>query len=202
MEKNERLDRQIDFCREIDKEKLIGRQTYLSDASRKENDSEHAWHMAIMAYLLKEYANEDIDIAKTMIMLLTHDLVEIYAGDTYAYDEKGKESQNAREHAAADRLYGMLPKDQMEELRAIWDEFEAEETAEAKFARTLDNFQPVMLNDASGGLSWRENKIRLSQVLRRNVNTHKGSEELWQYEHDNMIMKNVDAGNLINDIDN
>ena len=109
---NKRLDKQMEFIREIDKEKKIGRQTYLSDASRKENDAEHAWHMAIMAYLLAEYANEEIDVLKTIMMLLIHDLVEIDAGDTYAYDESGKATQRERELKAADRIFSLLPKEQ------------------------------------------------------------------------------------------
>lgn len=156
MDKNEqdRLNKQMRFIEEIDKEKLIGRQTYLSDASRKENDAEHAWHMAIMAVLLKEYANEKIDVLKTMTMLLIHDIVEIDAGDTYAYDEEAKKTQRERELAAADRIFGLLPQDQAEYMRGLWDEFEERRTPEAKFARTLDNVQPVMLNNASCGKSW------------------------------------------------
>lgn len=155
MDKNEqdRLNKQMRFIEEIDKEKLIGRQTYLSDASRKENDAEHAWHMAIMAVLLKEYANEKIDVLKTMTMLLIHDIVEIDAGDTYAYDEEAKKTQRERELAAADRIFGLLPNDQAEYMRGLWDEFEERRTPEAKFARTLDNVQPVMLNNASCGKS-------------------------------------------------
>ena len=124
----DRLDRQIEFIREIDKEKSIGRQTYLADASRKEDDAEHAWHMAIMTVLLSEYANEKIDVLRTMTMLLIHDLVEIDAGDTYAYDEDGKKTQAQREQKAAKRLYGLLPEDQGAKLKAIWEEFEAKNT--------------------------------------------------------------------------
>ena len=164
MDKNEqdRLNKQMRFIEEIDKEKLIGRQTYLSDASRKENDAEHAWHMAIMAVLLKEYANEKIDVLKTMTMLLIHDIVEIDAGDTYAYDEEAKKTQRERELAAADRIFGLLPNDQAEYMRGLWDEFEERRTPEAKFARTLDNVQPVMLNNASCGKSWQEKGVHLS----------------------------------------
>ncbi len=118
-----RLERQLEFLLEIDKQKQIVRQTYLADGSRKEGDAEHAWHMAVMCLILKEYANEPFDVAKTILMLLTHDLVEIDAGDTYAYDEKGNESKKERELQAADRIYGLLPDDQKEELRALWDEF-------------------------------------------------------------------------------
>ena len=146
-----RLEQQIAFCREIDKEKFIGRQTWLTGATRKENDAEHAWHMAVMTVLLSEYANEEIDVLRTMTMLLIHDLVEIYAGDTYAYDEEGKKTQKRRELVAADRLFQMLPEDQGKKFREIWEEFEAENTPESRFARTMDNLQPMMLNAATDG---------------------------------------------------
>lgn len=192
----ERLDKQIEFIREIDKEKLIGRQTYLADASRKENDAEHAWHMAIMTVLLSEYANEKIDVLKTITMLLIHDLVEIDAGDTYAYDEEGKKTQKEREQKGADRIFGMLPEDQGAYLRGLWEEFEAQQTPEAKFARTMDNFQPVILNDASKGKSWAEKDVHLSQILKRNEKTGEGSEELWKYSYENLIRPNVERGNI------
>lgn len=193
---DERLEKQFEFFREIDKEKFIGRQTYLSDGKRKENDAEHAWHMAVMAILLSEYANEKIDVLKTVTMILIHDIVEIDAGDTYAYDEKGRETQRGRELKAAERLFRMLPEDQAGKLRGLWDEFEAEQTPEAKFARTLDHIQPLMLNDVSGGRSWREHGVCLSQVLERNKNTAKGSEKLWEYALQNLIQPNVEKGNL------
>ena len=195
----ERLEKQVEFCREIDKEKRIMRQTYLTNFD-KENDAEHAWHMAIMALVLSEYSNEDIDLLKTVSMILIHDLVEIYAGDTYAYDEKAKETQSEREKAGADRVFGMLPTEQGERFRALWEEFEACETPEAKFARTMDNFQPVMLNHATGGKMWREKGIRLSQILKRNENTPLGSEALWEYSRDNFILPHVEKGEIVNDI--
>ena len=193
---NERLDKQIAFCREIDKEKQIGRQTYLADGTRKENDAEHAWHMAVMTLLLSEYANEEIDVLRTVSMLLIHDLVEIDAGDTYAYDEEAKKSQREREMQAADRLFGILPEDQGEQFRALWDEFEAGETKEARFARTMDNFQPVLLNAAADGKAWEEKGVRLGQVQKRNQNTAKGSEALWEYALENFILPNVEKGKL------
>jgi len=153
MQDMERLDKQFDFFREIDKEKNIFRQSYLTDGSRKENDAEHAWHAALMILLLSEYSNEKIDVLKTVTMILLHDIVEIDAGDTYAYDEDGKKSQRQREEAAAERIFGLLPKDQADKMRAIWEEFEERKTPEAKFARTMDNVQPMMLNDSSGGKS-------------------------------------------------
>lgn len=186
-----RLQQQMDFILEVDKEKLIGRQTYLADASRKENDAEHSWHMALMAYVLAEHSNQPIDIAKTMAMTLIHDLVEIDAGDTYAYDTAGNATKRERELKAAERIFGLLPKDQAEKMRGLWDEFEEHKTPEAKFANTLDKIQPVMLNDASNGRSWVEHKVRKQQVLDRNSRTHEGSEKLWEYEL-GLIEKNVE----------
>lgn len=193
---NDRLKKQMEFILEVDKLKKIGRQTYLSDASRKENDAEHSWHLALMAVLLAEHSNEDIDILKVITMVLIHDLVEIDAGDTYAYDEVGKASQRKREEAAADRIFNILPEDQARYMRSLWEEFEAQETPEAKFARTLDNAQPVMLNDATDGLAWREHEVKLNQVMGRNKNTHKGSEDIWEYVQ-NIFIKNVSKGNII-----
>ena len=199
MEKKEnksRLEQQFEFIREIDKEKFIGRQTYLSDARRKENDAEHAWHMAIMTILLSEYANEKIDVLKTVTMLLIHDLVEIDAGDTYAYDEEGQKTKEVRELRAADRIYGLLPEDQKEKLRGLWDEFEAWETPEAKFAHAMDCVQPLMLNATTDGKSWVEHGVHLSQVLGRNEHTAEGSEALWEYAYENFIAPNVEKGRL------
>ena len=167
MEKNqklERLEKQIRFIVEIDKVKNIFRQTYLADARRKENDAEHSWHIALMAYLLQEYAEKPVDVSKVMLMVLIHDLVEIDAGDTYAYDDAGAETKRAREEAAADRIFGLLPEDQGKYFRELWEEFEAYESPEGKYAHLLDNFQPLLLNDASGGLSWQEHQVKKSQI--------------------------------------
>ena len=196
---NKRLEKQFDFFREIDKEKFIGRQTYLTDGERKENDAEHAWHMAIMTVLLAEYANEKIDVLKTVMMLLIHDLVEIDAGDTYAYDEEGKKTQREREEKAAKRIFGLLPEEQGEKLMALWEEFEAYETPEANFAHTMDNIQPVMLNDATDGKAWLEHGVHLSQILGRNKKTAEGSRELWQYDYEKMIAPNAAKGRIIED---
>lgn len=192
----ERIKQQFDFIREIDKEKMIRRQTYVSDASRKENDAEHAWHLAVMAILFSEYANEEIDVLKTVTMLLLHDIVEIDAGDTYAYDEEGKKTQRQREERASERIYGLLPDEQGQKLRALWEEFEAGKTPEAKFARAMDHIQPIMLNDASAGRSWREHGVALQQVLARNENTAAGSKVLWEYAKENWIHENVKKGNI------
>ncbi len=192
----ERLEKQLAFALEADKEKRITRQNYNSDGVTLENDAEHAWHMAVMAILLSEYANEPVDLLKTVKMILLHDVVEIDAGDTYAYDEEAKKSQEERESAAADRIYGLLPEDQRDELFALWREFEEQNTPEARFARTMDNLQPMMLNDASDGKSWVEHGIRLDQILERNKNSAAGSEELWQFARKNWLEKNVAQGHI------
>ncbi len=196
-----RLEQQIRFCREIDKEKEVYRQTYLCSGNRRENDAEHAWHMAIMAAVLQEYANEDVDLLRVMTMLLIHDIVEIDAGDTYAYDTEGLKSQAEREQRAADRIFGLLPEDQREKMMDLFHEFEAAETPEAKFAKALDNVQPVMLNDASGGRDWREKGIRLSRAIPRQKRTAEGSRILWEEVSKPMIRRNIELGNIIGDTD-
>lgn len=187
----ERLEQQFAFLEELDKEKKIGRQTWLADGSRKENDAEHAWHMAMMAILLSEYANEPIDVLKTVTMILLHDVVEIDAGDTYAYDEAGKATQRQRETAAAERLFGLLPPDQGLRFRGLWEEFEARETPEAKFARAMDNIQPQMLNHASDGKAWVEHSAQLSKVLQRNEITPQGSAVLWEYAFSHFVQPHI-----------
>lgn len=177
----ERLAKQIDFILEVDKEKNIERQTHLSNHGRRENDAEHAWHMALSAYLLKEYANEDIDIAKVMIMCLIHDVVEIDAGDTYAYDAEGLKTQKEREDKAKERIFGLLPEDQKEMMISLFDEFEAFETAESCFAHAMDNFQPFLLNDSNDGGDWMEHGVSITQVLGRQTQSAKGSKELSDY---------------------
>lgn len=194
-----RIEKQFDFCLEIDKEKLIKRQTLLSNGVNKENDAEHAWHMALMCILLSEYANEEIDLLKTISMILVHDIVEIDAGDTYAYDDNGKKTQREREEKAADRIFGLLPDDQQEKFRALWEEFEAGETAEARFAHTIDNVQPTMLNNATDGKMWAKRGVKLSQILERNKSTAEGSEELWNYSFNNFIKPNIEKGRIIED---
>lgn len=195
MEKS-RIDKQFEFCLEADKEKFIKRQTYLSDGINKENDAEHAWHMAVMCILLSEYANDKIDLLKTISMILIHDIVEIDAGDTYAYDDEGKKTQRMREERAADRIFGLLPDDQKDKLRALWEEFEAGQTPEAKFARTIDNIQPTMLNSATDGKMWSERNIKLRQILSRNKNTSDGSKKLWDYSYHNFILPNIVKGRI------
>ena len=190
-----RLDQQFAFIREIDREKFIGRQTYLSDGRRKENDAEHAWHMAIMAYLLKEYANEPVDIAKVMLMCLIHDIVEIDAGDTYAYDEEALKTQKAREDAAKERIFSILPEEQKEEFMALFDEFEEFATPESKFAHAMDNLQPLMLNNSNDGGDWRRHEVCAEQVYGRQNKTRLGSEKLYEITKQ-IIEENIEKGNI------
>jgi putative hydrolase of HD superfamily len=191
----ERLKKQLEFALEIDKEKNITRQTHLSGQGRAENDAEHAWHMAIMAYLLAEYSNEPVDIKRVMIMCLIHDIVEIDAGDTYAYDTEGKVTQKEREDAAAKRIYSLLPEDQAAELMSIFREFEEGESAEAKFARAMDNLQPLILNDSNGGSDWVAHGVKAQQVYGRQERTKEGSEELYDVT-DRILKKYIQKGIL------
>ena len=200
-EKVEKLDQLFKFFTIIDKEKEIFRQTYLADGTRKENDAEHAWHMAIMVILLKDYANEPIDELRTIEMLLVHDLVEIYAGDTYAYDEEGKKTQRKRELESADKLFGILQEEEQKLIRGLWDEFEAYETPEAKVAQTLDNLQPGLLNAASGGKGWLEKKPKISQIMERNKKTADGSIDLWEYVGKKYIRPNITPDKIQEDIE-
>ena len=192
---DDRLRRQLEFALEIDKEKNVFRQTHLSDHGRNENDAEHAWHMAVMAYLLREYANESVDISKVMLMCLIHDVVEIDAGDTYCYDEDGLKTQQERENAAKERLYSILPEDQKEELILIFDEFEANETAEAKYAHAMDNLQPLILNHSNGGSDWKEHGVSAEQVYGRQSKTKLGSEKLFEYT-DEIIKEHIKKGDI------
>ena len=194
----ERLEKQIRFIVEADKVKNIFRQTYLADGKRKENDAEHSWHLAMMAVLLQEHMKEKADLAKVMTMVLIHDLVEIDAGDTYAYDEKGARTKREREVKAADRIFGLLPEDQGTYFRELWEEFEAYETPEAKFAHLLDNFQPLLLNDASGGKSWKEHGVHRAQPMKRNERIPETSETVWEKMLE-IFDKHVECGNLLED---
>ena len=195
---NKRLQKQLSFILELDKEKNILRQTHLSNHGRREDDAEHAWHMAVMAYLLQEYSNEPVDIAHVMIMCLLHDVVEIDAGDTYAYDDQGKKTQHEREEKAAERIYGILPEDQKIQLRALFEEFEENRTPEAKFAHAMDNLQPLLLNDSNGGGDWKEHHVSYNTVMQRQGRTKEGSTALFEVIKEKMD-KHADAGNLIDD---
>lgn len=190
-----RLEQQIRFITEIDKVKNIFRQTYLADGKRKENDAEHSWHIALMAYLLQEHAEEPVDVPRVMLMVLIHDLVEIDAGDTYAYDSEGAKTKREREVRAAERIFGLLPEDQGRYFRELWDEFEAYESADAKYAHLLDNFQPLLLNDASGGRSWSEHDVKKSQIYKRNEKVTETSETVWECMQE-IVQKHIDAGNV------
>ena len=192
---DERLKKQLDFALEIDKEKNIFRQTHLSGHGRNENDAEHAWHMAIMAYLLKEYSNEPVDIGKVMLMCLIHDIVEIDAGDTYAYDAENLKTQKAREDAAKERIFSILPEEQKDELIKLFDEFEEFETAESKFAHAMDNLQPLILNNSNGDGDWREHGVTAEQVYGRQSKTKFGSERLYDVI-DRIIKENIVKGNI------
>lgn len=176
-----RLQQQFDFIREIDKLKQIVRRTLLLDQSRCENDAEHSWHLAMMALLLQEYANQPVDITRVVEMVLVHDLVEIDAGDTYIYDEEGLRSKAEREERAAERIFGLLPADQGARLRALWDEFEAQETADAAFALAIDRLQPLLHNYHTRGQSWRQHGISRAQVVTHQEVIAEGSVVLWDY---------------------
>lgn len=193
---DERLQKQMDFILEVDKLKNIYRQSYVSDASRHEEDADHSWHLALMCLLLREYSNEEIDVLKTMSMVLIHDIVEIDAGDTYAYDDAGNTTKREREVRAADRIFNILPQDQAQYLRALWEEFEEGKTKEALFALAVDKIQPLMLNDATNGKAWQEHGVKKSQIMKRNESTSKGSEELWEYCK-MLIERNVEKGKII-----
>lgn len=188
----ERLKQQIEFLLEIDKMKNLYRQTYVihdenrgdSNAvpqKRRENDAEHSFHLALFAMVLSEYSNTPVDLFKVIKLVLVHDIVEIDAGDTYCYDKKGYESKTEREINAAERIFGLLPDDQQKEFRKLWDEFEECKTTESKFANALDRVQPVLLNNAKGGISWSEHNIKHSQAIERNGRIENGSEELWKH---------------------
>ena len=192
---DERLKKQLSFCLEADKEKSIFRQTSLSEHGRKENDAEHAWHMALMAYLLREYANEEVDIARVMLMCLIHDVVEIDAGDTYAYDPEGLLTQKSREDKAKERIYSLLPEDQKKELIGLFDEFEENQTADARFAHAMDNLQPLILNFSNNGSDWREHQVDAAKVYGRQSKTREGSQKLFEAS-DEMIREQIRRDNL------
>lgn len=193
---NERLKKQKEFLLEVDKMKQIYRQTHIRGGSRQENDAEHSWHLALMAFLLEEHSNEPVDITRVIKMVLIHDLVEVYAGDTYAYDAAANASKRQREEEAADRIFGMLPEDQGKMLRQLWEEFETYETAEARFAHVMDNFQPLILNDDNGGKDWSRHQVKKSQILKRNEKTASGSETIWNHMEE-IIQQNIEKGTIM-----
>ncbi len=174
-----RLDEQIAFILEIDKLKTVDRRTVLTDASRFENSSEHSWHIAVMAALMQEHAADPVDVRRVIEMLLVHDVVEVDAGDTYAYDPAGNASKAGREQAAADRIFGLLPPDQCRYFRSLWDEFEEMGTPESRYANALDRLQAALLNFHSGGIAWRQHGIKVSQALDRMQPVKTGAPGLW-----------------------
>ncbi len=182
---SKRLKQQIKFFLEIDKLKKITRQNYLADGTRKENDAEHSWHLALMSIILQEYArdSESLDLLKVIKMILIHDLVEIDAGDTYCYDDEAATYQASREKQAASRLFKMLPPDQEREFWQLWNEFENRQTPEACYAAALDRLQPLTLNYTTHGKSWQEHDIKLEQVLTRNSSMANGAPALWDFAH-------------------
>ena len=190
-----RLEKQTQFIVEVDKVKNIFRQTYLSDGERKENDAEHSWHLALSAILLKEYVSEEVDLQNKITMVLIHDLVEIDAGDTYAYDSAGAKDKREREEKAADRIFSILPTEQGQYFRELWEEFEEYETEEAKSAHLLDNFQPMLLNDAAKGKSWSEHQVKKQQIYKRNERIEETSETIWG-EMQRIVEKNIQLGNI------
>jgi putative hydrolase of HD superfamily len=180
-----RLVQQLVFLLEADRLKQVARQTAIIGGSRRENTAEHSWHLGLFALVLAEHADEPVDVARVLAMVLVHDLVEIDAGDTFAYDEAGYETKAARERAAADRLFGLLPDEQGAELRALWEEHEAGSTADARFANALDRLQPVLLNHAAGtDAPWVRHGITYEQIVRRNVVIADGSKALWAEAHE------------------
>lgn len=194
----ERLIEQMNFIMEVDKLKTITRQNYITNGVRKETDAEHSWHLALMAYLLSEHANEEVDVLKTMAMVLIHDIVEIDAGDTYAFDKAAGIDKEEREKKAAERLFHILPPDQCDKFLSLWEEFEECKTNEAKFANALDKIQPVLLHKLSDGKSWREHNVTLSQIKKRNEKTMEGSNVIWEYVK-TIIDEHVTKNNIINE---
>ncbi len=193
---NVRLARQIEFIVETDRLKEIFRQTLNTRSRRAENDAEHSWALCLLVITLAEHANfPQLDLLRVLKMVIVHDLVEIDAGDTFAYDTKNMADQHARESVAADRIFGLLPADQPAEMRALWDEFEARATPEAKFAAAVDRFHPMLLNCRTEGAAWRKHGVTSDRVLARNAHIAEGSAALWTYAQ-HMVAAAVEAGHL------
>ena len=191
-----RLARQIEFIYEVDRLKEIFRQTINTRSRRAENDAEHSWHLCLCVIVLAEHANHPgLDVLRVLRMLIVHDLVEIDAGDTFAYDTAALAGQHEREARAADRIFGLLPEDQARSFRALWDEFEAKQTPEARFATAVDRFQPMLLNCRTEGAAWARHGITQDRVLARNRHIADGCAELWRYA-ERMVQEAVDAGHL------
>ena len=193
---NSRFQKQVEFIIEVDKLKHVLRQTILMDRSRRENSAEHSWHIALLVFVLAEYSREtDIDLFHVIKMLVIHDLVEIDAGDTYCYDDRGREDQAERENIAAERIFGLLPCDQAAEFRTLWDEFEKRETPESRFANAMDRVQPFLHNYFTNGQTWQANDISSRQVHERMRPVRDGAPDLWEYVN-NLILDAVKKGIL------
>lgn len=193
----DRLSSQISFIIELDKLKTIHRQTWLIDATRRENSAEHSWHIAMMALILQEHSKEPVDLQKVVKMLLIHDIVEIDAGDVLVYDTAGQQQKAEREQQAAARIFGLLPDDQTETIRQLWQEFEAGTTAEARFAAALDRLMPLLHNYLTEGRAWQQHGITAQQVLTRNAHIAEGSPQLWEYAKE-IVQQSVQKGYLAN----
>lgn len=178
---NNRLLKDISFIVELDKMKSIFRQTSIIGEDRREDDAQHSWHISLMAMVLSEYTNEKVDLLKVIKMLLTHDLVEIFAGDTFCYDKVGNQDKREREVASAEKIFGMLEEDKAQEFRALWDEFEEIETPEAKFATAMDRLQPMLSNYNNDGGTWRKFDVSQSDIYKRISPVKDSSEELWKF---------------------
>src|SRR5450432_3026808 len=193
---HERLESQVGFILEVDKLKEVFRQTLCTQSRRAENDAEHSWHLCLAVIVLAEHANEEkLDVLKVLKMVILHDLVEIDAGDTFAYDTAAMVGQHDREAKAADRIFGLLPSDQAGDFRALWDEFEERTTPEAKFAAAIDRFQPVLLNVSTEGSAWKRHGVTADRVRARNSHIAEGSVPLWD-KASAMIQRAVDAKHL------
>ncbi|CAL1240687.1 Putative hydrolase of HD superfamily [Candidatus Methylocalor cossyra] len=191
----DRLKQQIAFIVELDRLKTVLRQSWLTDGGRRENSAEHSWHIALMGLVLAEYANAPVNLPRVIAMLLVHDVVEIDAGDVLVYDEAGNLDKAERERRAAARIYGLLPPDQARELCALWEEFEAQRTDEAKFAAALDRLMPLLHNFLTEGRTWRQHGITADRVLARNAAIGEGSTALWRYARE-LIEEAVERGYL------
>jgi putative hydrolase of HD superfamily len=191
----EHLQQQIAFIHEIDKVKYIQRKTRLFNSDRNENDAEHSWHLAVMAIILAQHANEPVDTLKVVKMLLIHDVVEIDAGDIFLYDSVLNHSNTQAERKAAERIFGLLPTEQATELIAIWGEFEAGETPEAKFARSMDRLEPLLQNVSNNGGTWQEHNVKYEQVMQKKSIIKQGSQTLWDFAKA-LIDGSVDKGIL------
>jgi len=187
--------KQIEFIKEIDKVKYIVRKTKLFNSDRNENDAEHSWHLALMAVVLAEHANAPVNLLKVVKMLLIHDIVEIDAGDTFIYDTRKNHSNTAEERLAAQRIFGMLPKQQAEALIDLWEEFEAGETDDAKFARAMDRLEPLLQNTSNNGGTWNEYGVDYAKVYEKKKVIKNGSDAIWHFAED-LINKSVEKGIL------